>query len=109
MKHREYFTAYVEFEDGKAMSIMGDKMKRRFETLEETKDAIEKLQRSYARKNMTRTYADGTKVRLSYSDIHNLRYVIQRHIEDYEIVDEITTTKTINDNEKDIKEEAIRL
>lgn len=109
MKHREYFTAYVEFEDGKTMAIPSSNMKRRIDTLEEAKERVKMQQRAYARKDMTRTYADGTKVRLSYSDIHNLRYVIQRHIEDYEIVDEFTTTKTINDNEKDIKEEAINL
>lgn len=108
MKHREYYTAYVEVED-KTMQILGFNMKRRFKTLEEVKQAIEEQQKRFARKDMTRIYEDGTKVRLSYSDIHNLKYVIQRHVEDYEIVDEFSTTKIFDDNGKKITEESISL
>ena len=109
MKHREYYTAYVEFENGKSLQIPGYNMNRRIETLEEAKECVKMQQKAYAKKDMTRTYADGTKVKLSYSDIHNLKYVIQRHVEDYEIVDEFSTTNIFDDNGKKITEESISL
>lgn len=109
MKHREYYTAYVEFEDGKSLQIPGYNMKGRIETLEEAKERVKMQQRAYARKDITRIYEDGTKVRVSYSDIYNLKYVIQRHIEDYEVIDEFSTTKIFDDNGKKITEESISL
>lgn len=99
MKKREFYYAYVEFEDGNCMNLgMATKGYNRYlDTYEQAQEVIAIAKRNYSKKDMKRTYADGTYEYLSYNDRYNLKYTIEKHYDQYETLYEEECPKTKNE------------
>ena len=109
---RHYYTGYYDAinEDGRKFSlvVMGDKCNRKFKSKEELKRAIDKMLRNMSIKDRTRTYNDGTKVKLSYRDLYDIKFFIEEHFD--EVNEEIVFESKRAYNEKERKfEESISL
>ena len=107
MKKREFYYAYVEFEDGNCMNLgaVTRDYNRYLKTYEQAQEVIAIAKRNYSKKDMKRTYADGTYEYLSYNDQHNLKYIIEKHYDEYETLyeEECPRTKAeLKDGEDEI-------
>ena len=100
METRTFYNAFVHFEDGTQMFLTTGNFKRNFKTYEEAMQAIEKAKYNYSKKDMKRTYADGSYVWLSYNDQHDLKYSIEKHYDEYEVLYEEESPK----GKKELKE-----
>ena len=83
-----YYTASVTIDNDCCLCVMGPKFQRHFKSYEAAKEAIDKDFKSRSTKDLTRQYKDGSKVILSFAQLHNLQYDIEKH------VDEITNPFT---------------
>ena len=95
-KTQEFYSAYVEFEDGACVNLGGMTLgyKRKLDTYEKALELIAKAKKDYSKKDMKRTYPDGSYEWLSYNDRHNLKYFIEKHYDTYEVLYEEECTKT---------------
>lgn len=112
MKKLNYYTAIeISYMDGKEYRMsLNKKMENgdwtsHFKTLEEAKQQIEYDHMKRQHKDTTRTYADGSKVKLSFNDKYDLKYIIRKHYEEIEEVDEYDFPKTYHEEEKPTNEE----
>lgn len=112
MKKLNYYTAIEEMidESGKkwCIPVSGTReqdFKRSFKTIEEVKIAINHIYKARQRKDITRTYADGTTKRLSQTDIYDFRYIIRKHYEEIEEIETNEHPKTSNIDKDVIGEE----
>lgn len=112
MKKLNYYTATCvsTWEDGKvfSMAVMGKDFTKRFKSLEDVKREIQRDLTCRQRKDMTRTYSDGTKVRLSFNDINDIKYIIEKHYEEVEEINIIESPRKYKES-KEIKEEEISI
>ena len=85
-KTRKFYYVIVKFDDGREMIIRNGKGKSRIETYEEAKEVLALQRKNYRKKDMKRTYNDGSYEWLSYNDLHNLTYYIEEHYDEYEVL-----------------------
>ena len=95
-KTREFYSAFVQFEDGGCIDLgsVTKGYKRRLATYEQALEVIAITKRGYSKKDMKRTYPDGTYEWLSYNDQHDLKYFIEKHYDTYETLYEEECPKT---------------
>lgn len=112
MKKLNYYTAIEEITNEKGetfkMMVSDDKehdFTSRFKTIEDVKRAIDKIYRARQRKDITRTYPDGTKRRLSQADIEDIKYTIRKHYEEIEEIETAEHPRTFNEDKKVEQEE----
>lgn len=110
-KTREYYSAFVEFEDGACMDLgfVTKGYNRRLATYEQALEVIAITKRGYSKKDMKRTYSDGTYEWLSYNDQHNLKYIIEKHCDTYETLYEEECPKTKKELKDGIDEISIAI
>lgn len=101
-KTQEFYSAFVEFEDGACMNLGSSTIgyKRKLDTYEQALELIAKAKKDYSKKDMKRTYPDGSYEWLSYNDRHNLKFFIEKHCDTYETLYEEECPKTRKDLEK---------
>ena len=104
MKRREYYNAFVDNGEGMCLYLTNGNCKRNFKTYEEAMEAVSKAKYNYSKKDMKRTYPDGSYEWLSYNDQHNMKYYIEKHYDEYETLYEEDCPKT-KSNLKDGKDE----
>lgn len=94
-KTKEFYSAFVQFEDGcMDLGFTTKGYKRKLDTYEQALDVIAIAKSNYSKKDMKRTYPDGSYEWLSYNDRHNLKYFIEKHYDTYEVLYEEECTKT---------------
>lgn len=102
---RHYYTGYYDAIDEKgerfSLVVMGEHGNRKFKSKEELQHEIDKILRNMSIKDRTRTYNDGTKVKLSYRDLYDIKFVIEEHFD--EVNEEITFESKRGYNEKERK------
>lgn len=101
-KTKEFYSAFVEFDDGGCMDLgfATKGYKRKLDTYEQALEVIAIAKHNYSKKDMKRTYPDGSYEWLSYNDQHNLKYFIEKHYDTYETLYEEECPKTRKDLEK---------
>ena len=112
MKKLNYYTAIEEItnEEGKKCRIRvsagrEDNFTSEFKTIEEVKRAIDRIYKARQRKDITRTYADGTRKLLSQTEINDIRYIIRKHYEEIAEVEISDHPRTYNEDKKIEQEE----
>lgn len=105
---RHYYTGYYDTIDDKgnkySLVITDEHFKRHFKTLEEIKEQIKRHQKNCNRKDLTRTYEDGTQVRLSSNDTNDITYHIEEHFDEVNEVFVEEHKHTYNEKERKFEE-----
>lgn len=112
MKKLNYYTAIeITYIEGKEYKMLLRKKTNNgdwtahFKTLEEAKQQIEYDHKNRQQKDTTRTYPNGRKVRLSFNDKYDIKYIIRKHYEEIEEIDTYDFPKTYHEEEKAKDEE----
>lgn len=79
--------------------------KRKYSNLEDLRRDIGNDRLQGEKKNMTRTYEDGTQVKLCFNDKYESKWIIEEHFDEYEEIETYIQKRKYNEKERKFEEE----